>query len=48
MRLCKQCGREIKPSPNFRDKLAQRQGYCCRDCEEVWYKLQEWEQKGAS
>lgn len=45
MKLCRQCGYEIKPSSRLRDKLAQRQGYCCGGCEEVYYKLKEWDVK---
>lgn len=46
--LCRQCGfKIIEGSAHHQDWLAQRRGFCCSGCEEVYDKMREWVYRAA-
>lgn len=47
-KTCRQCHYDIIPAPAAEDKRAQAKGFCCFGCEEVFFKLEEWDRKEAA
>jgi hypothetical protein len=45
---CKQCGFEIIKAPAWLDRIAQKNGFCCLGCEEVYYAVNEMLKREAS